>query len=227
MPNNKCQMTTDHTPDIANYLALQLASPDEERRLWAAQTLATAEIPDAEEMLVSALGDASWQVRREAVNSLIQRQGTFTGTLLLRSLRQHHHNPSILNSVLQVLNNYHIDTVTALIDCLNDADVDLRIYAAQALGAKHDSRAILALICALEDSNTNVRYHAIDALGHLQAAEAVEALIKIARSQDFFLAFAALDTLKRIGDANTIALLQDEMLHSITSDTHSQLRGGS
>lgn len=202
------------TIDITNDLALQLASPDEERRLRAVQTLATAEVSEAEQMLISALGDASWQVRRAAVNSLIQRQGKSTSTLLLRSLRQQHRNPSILNGVLQVLNHYHVDTVPALIECLQDADVDLRIYAAQALGGQHDNRAILALICALEDSNANVRYHAIDALGHLQAAEAVEALMKIAKSQDFFLAFAALDTLKRIGDPTKIPLLEDEMLHS-------------
>ncbi|MDZ8051178.1 MAG: HEAT repeat domain-containing protein [Aulosira sp. ZfuVER01] len=208
-------MTTDHTLDIA----IQLASPDEEIRLRAAQTLATAEVNDAEQMLVSALGDASWQVRRAVVNSLIQRQGTSTGTLLLRSLRQHHHNPSILNGVLQVLNHYHIDTVPALIECLKDADVDLRIYAAQALGGQHDNRAILALICALEDSNINVRYHAIDALGHLQADEAVAAMLKIAKSGDCFLAFAALDTLKRIGDRTKIPLLEDEIFHTSAANT--------
>jgi HEAT repeat protein len=211
-------MKTDPTLDIA----LQLHSPDEEKRLWAAQTLATSEVDEAEEMLVSALSDTSWQVRQAAVNSLIARQGLSTGKLLLRSLRKQHRNPSILNGVLQVLNHYHIDTVPALIECLEDEDVDLRIYAAQALGGQHDSRAIAALICALEDSNINVRYHAIDALGHLQAGEALEALKKIAKSGDAFLAFAATETLKRIGDSTIISLLEDEIFHTNAAHTLSQ-----
>lgn len=216
-------------------LAEQLASPDEGMRLRATQALATAEVLQAEQMLVGMLGDVSWRVRRAAVDSLAQRGGLSTATSLLRSLREEHRNPSILNGVLQVLAQSQMDTLPALIDCLNDADVDLRIYAALALGEQHDQRAIPPLIRALEDTDTNVRYHVIDALGHLQASEAVEALMGIAESRDFYLAFPALDALMRIcvsdrvavvlptGVSRLVPLLEDELLCTAAVDALGQL----
>lgn len=220
--------------DLARELTEQLASPDEGTRLRAAQSLATAQVlepaPGAStpgSPLLSALGDSSWRVRRVAVDSLAQRGDSSMATSLLRSLREEHRNPSVLNSVLQVLAHSHVDTIPALIECLNDSDVDLRIYAALALGEQHDKRAIPALIRALEDTDTNVRYHAIDALGHLRAAEAVEALLGIAESRDFCLAFAALDTLTRIGApimaSRLVPLLEDELLCTAAAECLGQL----
>ena len=212
---------------LATNLTEQLASPDEGTRRRAAQALGTAQVPEAQQMLVGALGDASWRVRRAAVDSLVQRGESTMAASLLQLLREQHRNPSILNGVLQVLAHSHIDTIPALIECLNDADVDLRIYAAQALGEQHDQRAIPALIHALEDTDSNVRYHAIDALGHLRASEAVEALIGIAESRDFCLAFPALDALMRIGDQavapRLVPLLADDLLCATAADALGQL----
>jgi HEAT repeat protein len=220
--------------DLAKNLTEQLASPDEGTRLRAAQALATTEELATEpgatasgSPLLKALGDSSWRVRRAAVDGLAHRDESSIATSLLRSLREEHRNPSILNSVLQVLAHSHIDTIPALIECLQDADVDLRIYAALALGEQHDQRAIPALIRALEDTDTNVCYHAIDALGHLQADAAVEPLISIAESRDFCLAFAALDTLRRIGApiavSRLVPLLDDDLLCTAAAECLGQL----
>ncbi|HEY9597676.1 MAG TPA: HEAT repeat domain-containing protein, partial [Cyanophyceae cyanobacterium] len=213
--------------ELVIQLTENLASPDEETRLRAAQSLAVAEVLHPEPMLLSALGDVSWRVRRVAVDSLAQRGGAAITASLLRSLREQHHNLSILNSILQVLANSHIDTLPALIDCLNDPDVDLRIYAALSLGEHNDRRAIPALMRALEDTDSNVQYHAIDALGHLRAAEAVESLLKLAESGDFYLAFPALDALMKIGDSTVaprlVPLLDDELLCTAVADALGQL----
>lgn len=213
--------------DLGKNLTEQLASPDEETRLRAVQALATVEGLDPEPMLVVALGDPNWRVRKAAVKIVAQRGGDSISASLLRSLREEHRNPSILNSVLQVLAHSHVDTIPALIDCLNDTDVDLRIYSALTLGEQDDSRAIPALIRALEDSDTNVRYHAIDALGHLRAHEAVEPLLQLAESRDFYVAFPALDALMRIGDptvsSRLVPLLEDELLCSAVADALGQL----
>lgn len=213
--------------ELAIHLSEQLASPEEEMRLRAAQSLAWAEVLYPEAMLLSALGDVSWRVRRAAVDSITQRGGASITASLLRSLREQHQNLSILNSVLQVLANSHIDTLPALIDCLGDPDVDLRIYAALALGEQNDQRAIPALIRALDDTDTNVCYHTIDALGHLRAAEAVEPLLRLAESGDFYLAFPALDALMKIGDptvaSRLVPLLEDELLCTAAADALGQL----
>ncbi|MFB2922954.1 HEAT repeat domain-containing protein [Aerosakkonema funiforme] len=213
--------------DLQKDLSFELDNPDELVRLRAAQALATAHVLEPEPMLVKALGDSSWRVRRAAVDSLAQQTGGTIATSLLRSLREEHRNPGVLNAVLQVLKQSKVDIVPALIDCLNSEDVDLRIYAALALGEQNnparrdlrgnlDRRAIPALIRALEDTDANVRYHAIDALGNLNTTLAVEPLMEIAESGDFFLAFPALDALTRIGDGTVtprmLPLLEDELL---------------
>ena len=212
-------------------IAEQLESPEENVRLMAVQYLAKAKIAEPEQMLVKALGDRSWRVRRAAVDGLAAISGSTLATSLLRSLREEHRNPSVLNGVLQVLAHGKVDIVPALIDCLNSEDEDLRIYAALALGEQQDVRAIPALRMALKDSNSNVQYHAIDALGHLQTIDAVKDLVAIACGGDFFLAFPALDALRSISlkEANypklacvasqLVPLLTDELLVTAVVDT--------
>lgn len=217
--------------ELSLNIAEQLNSPQEHLRLAAVQSLAKANIAEPEQMLVKALGDPSWRVRRAAVDGLAAVSGSTLATSLLRSLREEHRNPSVLNGVLQVLAHGKVDIVPALIDCLNSEDEDLRIYAALALGEQKDIRAIPALRIALQDSNSNVQYHAIDALGHLQAIEAVEDLVSLACGGDFFLAFPALDALRNIslheGNSPKLAfiatkllpLLDDELLVAAVVDT--------
>lgn len=150
--------------------------------------------------ILQALQDKNWQVRRDAVDRMKTENDPNLSEELLQLLRNEHRNPGVLNGVLQVLAVSQVDVIPALVECLNDSDADLRIYAALALGERQDPRATEPLIAALEDPNANVRYHAIDALGHLRSPEAVEPLVAIAESNDFFLAFPALDALMRICD---------------------------
>lgn len=195
-------------------LAVQLTQPRESYRLGRDTAMSYSYSPAS---IIDALADESWQVRRDAVDTIALNHDPDIAVKLVRDLREEHHNISILNSVLQVLALSNVDAVPALIACLSDTDADLRIYAALALGEQHDPRAIPSLIEALNDPDTNVRYHAIDSLGHLRATEAVDILTEIAASGDFFLGFPALDALLRIGERVTasprlVPLLQNELL---------------
>ncbi len=210
--------------DQERSLAEQLASAKESERLLAARKLGEIEglelsgdESQTESPLLEALGDQSWRVRRVAVDSLALRAAASTTATLLRAIRENHRNLSVLNSALQVLALSDVDVIEPLIEFLNDPDdVELRIYAALALGERKDRRAIPALVRALADADANVRYHTIEAIGQLRAAEAVDALVAIAESGDFFLAFPALDALRRIGDPivapRLVPLLADELL---------------
>lgn len=213
--------------DRERELAEALASPDEAARLRAAEALAVeGESPAA---LMPALGDDSWRVRRAAADGLARRAGDDTVTELLRTLRSQHDNLSVLNSALQVLAMSDVDTVTPLIALLNDPDVNLRMYAALALGQQRERRAVPALIAALHDEDVNVRYHAIEALGLLRATEALPELTAILGTADFFLAFPALDALVRIGDATAAPaiapLLGDELLAAPAAEALGRLGG--
>ncbi|HEY4422977.1 MAG TPA: HEAT repeat domain-containing protein [Pyrinomonadaceae bacterium] len=196
-------------------LAAHLAEGDESVRLNAAESISEDESYDTAPLL-GALSDESWRVRRAAIKGVSQRAAPEAIAVLLSSVVENHHNPSLLNSALQVLAASDVDTVSSLIELLKNPNADLRMQAALALGEQRDARAVDALIEALNDEDTNVRYHAIEALGKLKATDAVDALVEIAESKDFFLTFAALEALTKIGDARVVPrimpLLEDELL---------------
>ena len=208
-------------------LTEQLASPDEPTRLRAAEALAEDDVLSSTHGLASSLGDESWRVRKAVVEGLARKAGDDEVNILLRALRDEHHNPGVLNSALQVLALSGIDAIEPLAEFLKDPDIDLRIYATHALGDQHDPRAVHILISALKDENLNVRYHAIEALGKLRAAEAADALASVAESRDFFLAFPAINALSAIGDSGVaprlVPLLEDELLRSPATDALGRL----
>jgi HEAT repeat protein len=166
--------------------------------------------------MLEALSDDDWTVRRAAVQEVSQRAAPEAITALLNSVVENHHNPSLLNSALQVLAASDVDTLSPLLELLQGPNADLRIQAALALGEQRNARALGPLVKALHDDDTNVRYHAIEALGKLKAAEAVDALAEVVEARDFFLAFVALDALAKIGDPRIaprmVPLLEDELL---------------
>src|ERR1044072_4957502 len=164
-------------------LAARLAAGDESARLNAAETISDDESYDTAPLL-GALSDESWRVRRAAIKGVSQRAAPDAIAALISSVVEHHHNPSLLNSALQVLTSTDVDTVSPLIELLKNPNSDLRMQAALALGEQRAASATEALIEALNDEDANVRYHAIEALGKLKAADAVDALVEIAESRD-------------------------------------------
>lgn len=202
-------------------LAIDLASDNEATRLKATQELAEDPL-EVGPHLVAALADASWRVRRSAVDGLTRHINHEMVAHLLLALRERHRDCNTLNSALSVLAMSDMDVVSPLISFLADLNPDLRVYAALALGLHGDPRAIPSLLIALSDPDANVQYHAIEALGRLRSSEAVEPLIAIAETRDFFLAFPALDALTQIGDSSVagriVPLLQDPLLHTPATD---------
>ena len=196
-------------------LSARLAEGDEAARLHAAETLSDDAAYDTAPLL-DALSDESWRVRRAAIRGVSQHAAPEAIASLVSLVVKNHHNPSLLNSALQVLTASKVDTLSPLLELLKDPDPDLRMQAALALGDQRNARAVDGLIEMLRDEDTNVRYHAIEALGKLKATEAVDVLAEIAESKDFFLSFAALESLTNIGDARVASkmapLLDNEFL---------------
>jgi HEAT repeat protein len=191
-----------------------------------AVTIEEVTAPEAVGSLTHALGDDQWRARQAAVRGLAQHGAAIVDTLV-RTLREQHHNFSVLSSILDLLATTDIDVVERLIDCLSSADVDLRIQAALILGGRRDHRAVPALVRALDDPDLNVQFHAIEALGQLHAGEAVEALTRIAERRDFFLAFPAIQALARLGDVSVaprlVPLLNDELLRATVAEALGEL----
>jgi HEAT repeat protein len=169
------------------------------------------------ESLAGLLGDDDAQVRQMAVSTLAHH-GAAVVDALVHTLREQHHDLSVLSSALDLLSVSDIDIVEPVLRFLDDEDANLRIQAALILGQRRYRRAIAPLIARLADDDANVRFHVIEALGRLHAVEASEALIEIALERDFFLAFPAIQALTQLG--NTLAaprlvpLLADELLRA-------------
>jgi HEAT repeat protein len=207
-------------------LATHLAEGDETARLTAAETISDDASFDTTPLL-DALSDDSWQVRRAAVKGVSRRAAPEAITALLSSVVANHHNPSLLNSALQVLASSDVDTISPLLDLLKHPEPDLRMQAALALGEQGDARAVDALIEAMNDQDTNVQYHAIEALGKLKSADVVDRLAELAETKHFFLGFAALDALVQIGDPSIVPrivpLVEDPLLGDQTINLLGQL----
>jgi HEAT repeat protein len=169
---------------------------------------------DAERDLADALaaGSDDWRARRALVQRLSQAPGADFARALVGIIKTHHRDFSVLSSSLQLLAGTGVDVSDALADLLRDADPDVRLQAALALGQQRAPAAADALIRALDDGDVNVQFQAIESLGRLRVAAAVDPLVRIAQSDDGFLAFAAIDALGAIKDpraANALIPLVD------------------
>ena len=164
---------------------------------------------------VEAVG-ADWRSRAPVVRTLTQHADDEQIAELLRSLERQHMDLNVLSGALQVLVGSRRSSHGPLVRLLGDADANMRMHAAQALGLLHQREAVAPLVAALHDTDTNVRFHAMEALGRLRAPEAIEPLLRIVRSNDFFLAFPAIDALALIDDPavshELIPLLRHETL---------------
>ena len=162
---------------------------------------------ERERTLTAAMRSGDWQARRAAVAGLAQHADDDLAQTLIETLRQEHRDFNVLSSALQLLAASDVDVTAPLATLLGDADPDLRIQAALALGDHHTPGAVEALLRALDDSDANVRFHVIESLGRLRAGDAVDALAAIAATDDFFLVFPAVDALARINDARAAPAL--------------------
>lgn len=211
-------------------LAADLASADPETRARAAAAIAASRRVESFEGFAPALGSDDWRVRGDAVRGLAAAADRELLRALVVTLQKEHRNFSTLSSALKLLAVTDVDATAPLAELLQDADADLRIQAALALGEQHQPAAAAPLIQALQDPDPNVRFHAIEALGRLRAEPAIDPLLAIVESRDFFLAFAALDALALIRDSRVaprlVPLLEDADLRDGVAHALGQLGDG-
>ena len=186
-------------------LAADLDSEDEATRLRAAETIAAA--GESPSLLSASLTDQSWRVRRVAAEGLASGGGSDVIATLVLGLRDNHRDPSLLNAALTALTQTRGNAVAAVLELLDAADAEVRMYASLALGVMADSSAVPGLMKLLHDPDVNVRFHAIEALGRIGDADPADQLATIAEERDYFLSFAALDALAAIDDPTVVPRL--------------------
>ncbi len=181
---------------------LQQAEP--EARRVAVRQIAKVNGSEAVELLIRALGDEDWRVRKEAaaVAPQLQRRDEVVAGLIaaLEDLM----NIGLRNAAVEALVAIGPDAVSATVEVLQWSDADARKLAIEVLGGLADLRGTKELARALDDEDSNVRVAAAEALGNAALAGedareiAIRSLVESLATQDSFLKIAVLESLSRL-----------------------------
>ncbi len=185
-------------PQISS-LRQALASPDAEERRQATARLAELALDASLPLLVQALGDEDWRVRKEA--TLATRPLAAAPALIAAMIAALSANDDIgmRNAAVDVLAGAGAAATSALAAALPRLDADGRKLAVEALGRGRDPGALVALAQVLaRDADENVRQAAMEAvaqLGAIARERAHELLLDALDDRDPLVRFAALSGL--------------------------------
>ena len=192
-----------------------LHSESEEDRLLGLKELAEFKTEAFLDHVYRALGDASWRIRKEAVDLFLSQPRAAEFLEEVIALLYSEDNPGLRNAAVDILINFGSRAVSPLIAELESDDGGVRKFALDILGEIRDSSCVPAMIAALGDPDDNVRAAAAENLGKIGAPEAVPALLEALERPDLWFRFTILDALGRIGDGVPVGALlafKDEKL---------------
>jgi HEAT repeat protein len=182
-----------------------LSSPDDEVRRLAVERVEALPIETALTLLVERLGDASWRVRKSAVERLVARPETgLVAEALVRALADGE-NPGRRNGAVEALVRCGARVVPALVEASRSPDADVRKLVVDALAGIGDPGPSDAILAGLEDEDPNVRAAAADALGAIGARDAAPALLALVGRSDE-------DSLVRLSALRALAALEVPLL---------------
>lgn len=202
----------------------RLLEGNEEERRAAVDALASLRGNEAMELILSALGDQSWRVRKtaeQALEGFLGDEGLVTS--LISALRSGD-NAGLRNSAAAALIRVGQAAVPYLKEAIKDPDRDIRKFAADILGEIGGGTSASTLIGALRDPDDNVRSAAAEALGKIGGDEVVNALVSIltCAEDDLWLRFSALEALGKTGKGiplePVVRLLGDRLLRKAAFD---------
>lgn len=172
-----------------------LASEDPELRRRGAQRIPEMASSERARLLVLALGDDDWRVRKEAVAiSLELGASEQLITKLVDALRPGE-NVGLRNAAVETLAGLGASIVPALSASLSELDADGRKLAAEALGRARDASALPVLEHLVSDSDPNVRVAALDHVAEAAGFErerALKVLLSALGDDDVHVKLAAL-----------------------------------
>ena len=188
-------------------LTEQLMSTNEETRRTAILTLAGYSLYETKGFLFRAMGDDSWRIRKEAVETLLT--GGITEELVeeLVGLLGSHDNAGLRNSAVEVLERLGNRAVPVLCRYGEFPDHDVRKFVLDILGSIGDDAALPIMVKALDDPEPNVSAAAAENLGKIGNPGAVPFLLQSLEKTDIWLRYTILEALGKIGKPVPLAVL--------------------
>ena len=180
-------------------LAALLSDPDEEQRRSAVMELLRFPGAAIRTLLMTALGDPSWRVRKEATGVLLAGTCDLELIGMLVNTLGAHSNAGLRNAAVEALVALGDMAQPVLVAALRDADGDTRKFIVDILGiiGNGDSRA--ALEALLEDPDLNVATAAAESLGRLAAPESLPSLVRALERPSLWFRYAVLEAIAAIG----------------------------
>lgn len=183
-------------------LANALLAVDAEERRQATSRVAELDRKEALPLLLSALADSDWRVRKEAT---IAARSFLPDRVLIDALIRALGEASdvgLRNAAVEVLASAGHAAVGPIEDAMSSLDIDGRKLAVDALGRSRDPGALGPLEAALFDLDDNVRQAAVEAIaviGAVAGDSAQKILIRCLSEEDRFVRLAALEGLNHLG----------------------------
>jgi HEAT repeat protein len=188
-------------------LKKQLGSSDEETRRLAVAGLVAHPVRETRDYLFAALGDASWRVRKEAVEALLAASVSVEIIEELVRLLASHDNAGMRNSAVEALEKLGAQAMPILCRHVADADHDVRKFVIDILGSIGDAAAVPLLARALDDPEPNVSAAAAENLGKIGDAQALPYLLQALGKTDIWFRYTILDALSKIGKPVPMAII--------------------
>ena len=199
-----------------------LHASDDDVRLQMILEVGTPTNAEDMQSLVELLADPNWRVRKAAVRVLAEADVTQIVPLLIEALNSGDKNIRTVrfqNSAIECLTIIGQPAIPGLIATLRDPAKDVRISAANALGAIQHHDACDALIAALNDEHVNVRYAAVEALSKIPSQKSVLPLTNILDGDEEWLKLPAISALGYIGDYRATPYLVNIAQHPLYLQT--------
>ncbi len=192
---------------ISEKIESALLDNDEEVRRKAVESLLGSSGEDALRLVIRAMGDESWRVRKAAVEAILTYRDLSRAIEALVHALHAEDNAGLRNSAVETLVRMGEAAVPTLLGHVGTPNDDVRKFIMDVFGGIGDPRAVPALVHAMEDSNENVRSAAAENLGLIGSEEAVDSLLSSLERDDLQLRYNALRALASIGRAVPLKVL--------------------
>ncbi|MRR33385.1 HEAT repeat domain-containing protein [bacterium] len=192
-------MSERRSADDPNSSTQGLSSRDEETRRSAVAALAARPLSETRDLLMRAMGDESWRVRKEAVEIFLASPVAGQYAEQLFELLRSPDNAGLRNSSVEALVRLGKASIPVLSAHADDKDCDVRKFVVDILGGIGDVSSLPLLIAALDDADPNVRAAAAENLGLIGHVRAVQPLLEALARPDLALRHTILEALGRTG----------------------------
>ncbi len=181
--------------------AAGLRSTDAEERRRAAELLAGGHGDEVVPLVLLALADSDWRVRKEAISAATSIGPSLQLLRALVGVFAPGDNVGLRNAAVEALAGLGSKAIDVIAAEMPSLDPDGRKLAVDTLGRSADAGALVVLRICVSDPDANVRAAAVEAIAGIGPAcheEAARLLTRCLDSDDAFVRLAALDGLNHL-----------------------------